>query len=142
MKTKPPSGTSRPRILRREDSLQSRLYRGICVRVLYECDGLEILRTEMDPGTVLDDADITKLDGVHFVIGGSPVFHVANQSSDLMPGDSITLHGGQHFTVSNPTSSRSSILSVLFKNASACHSAGALGQVPAKSPAREKEISR
>ena len=140
MKTKPPG--SRPRILRREDSLQSRLYRGICVRVLYECDGLEILRTEMDPGTVLDDADITKLDGLHFVISGSPVFHVARESSDLMPGDSITLHDGQHCTVSNPTSSRSSILSFLFKDARSCHSGGAFGRGTAKSPEREKEISR
>lgn len=116
---------TKPRILRREDSLSSRLYRGICVRLLYECDGLEILRTEMEPGAVLDDADITKLAGLHFVIDGGPVFHVAAQASDLMPGDSIALHDGQHCTVSNPASSCSSILSFLFKKSD-----------------RKKEISR
>ena len=131
MKTKPAASNSRPRILRREDSLASRLYRGICVRVLYECDGLEILRTEMEPGAVLDDPDITKLAGLHFVIGGSPVFRVAGESSDLMPGDSIALHDGQHCTVSNPISSSSSILSFLFKKSSI-----------AKLPNRGKELSK
>ena len=115
MKRKPAASASRPRILRREDSLTSRQYRGVCVRVLYECDGLEVLRTEMEPGTVLEDADITKLAGLHFVINGGPVFHVASQTSDLMPGDSIALQDGQHCRVSNPTSSPSSILSFLLK---------------------------
>ncbi len=118
MKTKPAASKPRARILRREDSLKSRLYRGICVRLLYECDGLEIVRTEMEPGTVLDDADLTQLDALHFVIDGSPVFHVAHQSSDLMPGDSIALHDAQRCTVSNPTSSGASILSFLFKEVS------------------------
>ncbi len=136
MKTKPAARKSRPRILRREESLRSRLYRGICVRLLYECDGLEILRTEMEPGTLLDDADITKLAGVHFVIGGNPVFHVASQSNDLMPGDSIALHDGRHCTVSNPASSCSSILSFLFKNSSPCQSAGAFGRGIAKATDR------
>ena len=142
MTTRPAASRSRPRILRREDSLKSRQYRGICVRVLYECDGLEILRTEMEPGAVLDDADITKLDGLHFVIGGSPAFHVANQTSDLVPGDSIALYDGQHCTVSNPTSSRSSILSFVFKSPNSCHSASAFGRGIARSPDRDKEVSR
>lgn len=107
---------TKPRILRREDSLRSRLYRGVYVRLLYEYDGLEILRTEMEPAAVLDDADITRRAGLHFVIDGSPVFHVAAESSNLMPGDSITLHDGQRCTVANPAASRSSILSFLFKN--------------------------
>lgn len=106
------------------------------MRVLYECDGLEILRTEMEPGALLDDADITKRRALHFVIGGSPVFHVASQSSDLMPGDSIALHEGQHCTVSNPASSCSSILSFLFKNSSSCQSAGAFGRGIAKATDR------
>jgi len=116
---------TKPRILRREDSLKSRLYRGICMRLLYECDGLEILRTELEPGAVLDDADVTKRHGLHFVIDGGPVFHVASQSSDLMPGDSIALHDGQRCTVSNPTASSSSILSFLFNK-----------------PDREKEVCK
>ncbi len=142
MKTNPSAGKKRPRILRREDSLASRVYRGISVRVLYECDGLEVLRTEMEPGTVLDDAEITRLGGLHFVIGGGPVFRVANQSSDLMPGDSIALHDGQRCSVSNPTSSRSSILSFLFKSSKSCHPAGALARRIAKSADRDKGISK
>lgn len=138
MKTERAARNTPPRILRREDSLKSRQYRGVCVRLLYECDGLEIVRTDIDPGTVLDDADITKPDALHFVIGGTPVFHVANQSSGLMPGDSIALHDGQHCTVSNPASSRSSILSFLFKRPGLCHSAGAFEQGGPK----HKEVSR
>ena len=142
MKTKAAAGRSRSRILRREESLKSRQYRGICLRVLYECDGLEILRTELEPGTVLARPDITHLDGMHFVIGGNPHFHVRGHSSELMPGDSIALHDGQDCTVSNPATSRASILSVLFKSSSACLCAGALERGIAESPNREKEISR
>lgn len=142
MMIKRTSGKRAPRILRREDSLKSRQYRGICVRVLYECDGIEILRTEMESGSVLDDEDLASVSGLHFIIGGSPVFRIANQSNDLMPGDSIALLGGQHCTVSNPTAARVSILSFLFKRASACHSAGTFAQGVATSTEYEKEISR
>ena len=141
MKTKA-ANRSRARILRREDSLKSLQYRGVCVRVLYECEGMQIVRTEMEPGSILDDADITHLNGVHFVIGGSPVFHVAKQSSDLMPGDSIALQDGQRCTVSNPTSARASVLSFLFKSVGACYSAGALIRGIANPARTEKELSR
>lgn len=140
MKTK--RSASSTRILRHEDSLRSRQYGGICVRVLYECDGLEILRIDMEPKAVLDDDDMMRVHGLHFIIGGNPVFRVGSQNSDLMPGDSITFGDGEHCTVSNPTSSRSSILSFLFKTSSPCHSAGAYGHDTAKSPDRDKEISR
>lgn len=116
MKRRP--AASGPRILRREDSLTSRQYRGVCMRVLYEREGLEIVRTELKPGTVLDDADITRLAGLHFVLDGGPVFHLAAQTSDLMPGDSIALRDGELCTVSNPTTSCSNILSFLFKEVS------------------------
>ena len=129
MKTKAAS-SSRPRVLRREQSLKSRLYRGVCVRVLYECDGLEILRTEMEPGTALAQPDITHLDGLHFVICGNPVFHVAGESCELMPGESIALKDARHCTVSNATASPASILSFLFKSPSACFSAAVLEREP------------
>lgn len=104
------------RILRREDSLSSRQYHGVCVRVVYKWDGLEILRTEMDPGAVLADRDIENLSVLHVVVGGSPAFCVANETNALMPGDSIALPDGRHCRVSNPTSSRASILSFLVRS--------------------------
>jgi mannose-6-phosphate isomerase-like protein (cupin superfamily) len=102
--------------LRREESLRSRQYRGVCVRVLYERDSWEILRIDMDPGSALDDREIGVFPAIHFVIEGSPVFQVANQTHDLMPGDSIALEDRDRYKISNPTSSRSSFLSFLFKN--------------------------
>lgn len=139
---KPPPSSSPPRVLRRDDSLRSRDYRGISIRVLYECDGLEVVRIDMDPATALDEREITEVCGLHFVIGGSPVFHVSSQSSDLMPGDSIALTKGQHCRISNPMSARSSILSFVFKNASFCPPPSPAGRRIAKLPDTEKEISR
>src|SRR5574340_1801787 len=115
MKNKSFRGETRPLVLRREDSLSSHMHRGVCVRVLYERAGFEVVRTEMEPGTVLDEGDIIERAGVHFVLDGGPVFHVARQAADLMPGDSIALQAGEPCTVSNPTSATSSILSFLFK---------------------------
>ncbi len=103
------------KILRREESLRSRQYRGVFVRVIYECGSLEILRTEMDPGSALDDHEIGIFPVIHFVIEGSPVFVVANRSGDLMPGDSIALRADENYQISNPASSRSVILSILAK---------------------------
>ena len=140
LRTKPSAGGSRTRILRREDSLKSRQYRGICLRVLYECDGLEIVRSEMEPGGVLEGAELADCNGLHFVIAGSPVFRVADQTTDLMPGDSIAIEKGQGCTVSNPASSPSSILSFLFKTRSSCLSAGA-GPTVVKASGNYKEIS-
>jgi len=107
---------SKLKILRREESLRSRQYRGVCVRVLYERDSWEILRTEMEPGSALDDREIGIFPAIHFVIEGSPVFQVANQTHDLMPGDSIALEDRERYKISNPISSRSSFLSFFFKN--------------------------
>ena len=102
--------------LRREESLRSRQYRGVCVRVLYERDSWEILRIDMDRGSSLDDREIGIFPAIHFVIEGSPVFQVANQTHDLMPGESIALEDREKYKISNPTSSRSSFLSFLVKN--------------------------
>lgn len=103
------------KILRREESLRSRQYRGVFVRVIYEWASLEILRTEMDPGSALDDHEIGIFPVIHFVIEGSPIFVVANRSGDLMPGDSIVLGADEKYQISNPASSRSVILSILVK---------------------------
>jgi hypothetical protein len=104
------------KILRREESLRSRQFRGVCVRVFYERDLWEILRIDMDPGSAVDDREIGVFPAIHFVIEGTPVFQVANQTHDLMPGDSIALEEDGQYRISNPTSSRSSFLTILFKN--------------------------
>ncbi len=104
------------KIVRREESLRSRQYRGVFVRVIYEWASLEILRTEMEPGSALDDHEIGIFPVIHFIIEGSPIFVVANQSGDLMPGDSVALRADEKYRISNPASSRSVILSILFKD--------------------------
>lgn len=103
------------KILRREESLRSRQYRGVFVRVIYEGDSLEILRTEMDSKSALEDHEIGIFPVIHFIVEGSPVFVVGNQSGDLMPGDSISLRADEKYRISNSASSRSVILSILFK---------------------------
>jgi len=106
----------KPKVLRREESLRSRQYRGVFVRVIYEWDTIEILRTEMDPGSMVEDREIGNFPVIHFVIEGSPIFLVANQSADLIPGDSISLRADENYRISNPASSRSIILTVLIKD--------------------------
>jgi mannose-6-phosphate isomerase-like protein (cupin superfamily) len=105
------------KILRREESLRSRQYRGVFVRVIYEGDSLEILRTEMDSKSALEDHEIGIFPVMHFIVEGSPVFVVGNQSADLMPGDSINLRPDEKYRISNSASSRTVILSILFKGA-------------------------
>jgi len=106
----------KPKILRREESLRSRQYRGVFVRVIYEWDSIEILRTEMEPGSMVEDREIGNFPMIHFVIEGSPIFLVANQSADLIPGDSISLRADENYRISNSASSRSIILTVLIKD--------------------------
>jgi mannose-6-phosphate isomerase-like protein (cupin superfamily) len=103
------------KILRREESLRSRQYRGVFVRVIDEGDLLEILRTEMDSKSALEDHEIGIFPVVHFIVEGSPVFVVGNQSCDLMPGDSIHLRADEKYRILNSASSRTVILSILFK---------------------------
>ena len=103
-------------ILRREESLRSRQYRGVFVSVIYEWNSLEILRIEMEPGSALVDREIGTFPVIHFIIEGSPVFVVANQSCDLIPGDSIALRADESYRISNAASSRSIILSILDKS--------------------------
>lgn len=104
------------RVLKREESLRSRQHRGVCVRVIYERDSLEVLRTEMEPGSSLDNGEVGNFCVIHFIIEGSPAISAASESSDLMPGDSVILNGDEKHTITNPTFSRATLLSIVFKN--------------------------
>ena len=104
------------KILRREESLRSRQYRGVLVRVIYEGDFFEILRTEMESNSILEDHEIGIFPMVHFIVEGSPGFLIGSQSGDeLMPGDSIQMPADEKYRISNSASSRAVILSILFK---------------------------
>jgi mannose-6-phosphate isomerase-like protein (cupin superfamily) len=141
MKTSQATSNARPRILRREESLTSRRYGGVCVRVLYHCDAFEVRHTDMEPGSTLDDAEMAEVNGIHFVISGSPVFRVAGERSDLMPGDSVSVGEGQRCSVSNATAGRSTFLSLVFRGE--CRPLGAaLGGPTADTPRSQKELSR
>ncbi len=103
------------KIVRREQSARSRQHRGVLTQVIYECDALEILRTEMEIGSACDSPEFGDFSAVHFVIGGTPVFRTSHQSANLMPGDSIIFNDERPYTILNGAPSRSVILSVLFK---------------------------
>lgn len=104
------------KIVRREQSARSRQHRGVLTRVIYECDSLEILRTEMDEGSAFDSLEFGDFSAVHFVIDGTPVFRASNRSADLMPGDSIVFNDEKPYSILNGAHSRSVLLSILFKN--------------------------
>jgi mannose-6-phosphate isomerase-like protein (cupin superfamily) len=104
------------RVVRREESLRSRQYRGVLVRVIYEGDSFEILRTEMESRSVFEYHEIGIFPAVHFIVEGSPGFLIGGQSGDLMPGDSIHVPADEKYRISNSASSRSVILSILFKD--------------------------
>lgn len=103
------------KIVRREQSARSRQHRGVLTEVIYECDALEILRTEMETGSTCDSPDFGDFSAVHFVIGGTPEFRTPDEAADLMPGDSIIFNDQIPYTILNGAPSRSVILSILFK---------------------------
>ncbi len=103
------------KIVRREQSARSRQHRGVLTEVIYECDVLEILRTEMETGSTCDSLEFGDSSTVHFVIGGTPAFRMPHQSADLMPGDSIIFNAERPYTILNDAPSRAVILSVLYK---------------------------
>jgi mannose-6-phosphate isomerase class I len=104
------------KVVRREQCVRSRQYRGVFTQVIYECDALEILRTEIDAGSACESLEFGDFSAVHFVIDGTPVFRASNQSADLMPGDSIIFdYEKRPYTIFNGAPSRAVILSVLFK---------------------------
>ncbi len=103
------------KIVRREQSARSRQHRGVLTEVIYECDALEIMRTEIETGSTCDSLEFGDFSAAHFVIGGTPVFRTAHQSADLMPGDSIIFNDERPYTIRNGAPSRAVILSILYK---------------------------
>ena len=103
------------KIVRREQSARSRQHRGVLAEVIYKCDVLEILRTEMETGSTYDSLEFGDFSAVHFVIGGTPAFRAPQQSADLMPGDSIIFNEDGPYTILNDAPSRAVILSILFR---------------------------
>jgi len=107
--------TSSLRIVRREQSARSRQHGGVLTQVIYERDGLEILRTEMEAGSVCDSREFGDFTSAHYVIDGTPVFRSPQEWADLMPGDSIVFSDEDTYTIANRAPARSVFLSVLFK---------------------------
>ena len=103
-------------ILRSEECIRSLQHRGVLIRVIHECDTLQILRTDIDPGSTVDNIELADSPAYHLVLDGNPVFHASNRSDDLMPGDSIVFSDDRPYTVSNSAPSRSVILTVLFRD--------------------------
>ena len=106
---------SRLKIIRREQSARSRQYHGVRSQVIFEGDGVEILRTEMAAGSVCDSQEFGDFSSAHYVIDGSPVFRQSHECADLMPGDSIVFAEHSAYTISNGAPARSVFLSVLFE---------------------------
>ena len=107
--------TSSLRIVRREQSARSRQHGGVLTQVIYERDGLEILRTEMEAGSVCDSREFGDFSSAHYVIDGTPAFRSPQEWVDLMPGDSIVFSDQDAYTIANRAPARSVFLSVLFK---------------------------
>jgi len=103
------------RIIRRDESLKSVQEMGTHMRLLFENDWLEIVTTEMEPQNSLESNELPDFAAVHFVAEGGILFHSSDRSVFLMPGDGISLREGEEYTISNPTSSRSVIWTLLFK---------------------------
>ena len=103
------------KIVRREQSARSRQHRGVLAQVIYKREGLEILRTEMESGSVCDGQEFGDFSCAHYVIDGTPAFRTLHECADLMPGDSIVFSVQDTYTISNGAPTRSVFLSVLFK---------------------------
>lgn len=103
------------KIVRREQSARSREHRGVLTQVIFERDGLEILRTEMESGSVCESREFGDCSCAHYVIDGTPVFRTSRECADLMPGDSIVFADENDYTISNGAPTRSIFLSVVFK---------------------------
>ena len=103
------------KIVRREQGARSRQHRGVFAKVIYEREGLEILRTEMETGSVCDSREFGDFSSAHYVIDGTTAFRTSHRCADLMPGDSIIFAGEMAYTISNRAPTRSVFLSILFK---------------------------
>ena len=89
------------RIVRREQSLRSVQKEGTRIRLLYENEWAELLSTEVEPGNSIGSGEFWDFEAVHSIL--------------LLPGDSIMLGRGKKYRISNTTSSRAVIWSLLFK---------------------------
>ena len=103
-------------VVRREQSARSREHKGVLTRVIYECENLEILRTELEAGSACDNLESEEFATVHFVVDGTPTFRASDRTADLIPGDCIVFAREKTYTISSTAPSRSVILSVLFKD--------------------------
>ncbi len=103
----------RPKITRSGECVRSLQYRGVLIRVVHDGSALQILRTEVEPGSAFDRHALGGSPACHYVIEGNPVFESAGQSADLMPGDSIFFDSARPYRVCNRAPSRSVILTVL-----------------------------
>ena len=83
--------------------------------MIYECDAMEILRTEMRTGSRCDSLEFGDFCAFHFVVGGTPVFRTSHHSADLMPLDNIIFNYERPYTILNGAPSLSVVLSILFK---------------------------
>ncbi len=108
-------GSSALKVVRRDESLKSIQQKGIHMRLLYENEWLEILATEVEPENSVTSSELCDSAAVHFVMEGGLLFHDLDSSILLLSGDSITLREGEHYRIFNPTSSRSTIWSLLLK---------------------------
>lgn len=102
-------------IVRSGECVRSLQHRGVLIRVIHESDALQIVRTDIDPGSAFDNLELGDLPAYHLVLDGNPVFHASNRLDHLMPGDSIVFSDERPYTVSNNAPSRSVILTVLFR---------------------------
>jgi mannose-6-phosphate isomerase-like protein (cupin superfamily) len=103
------------RIVRREESLRSVQKAGTRIRLLYENEWAELLSTEVEPGNSIGSGEFWDFEAVHFVVEGGLLLHNSGSSILLLPGDSITMGRGKKYRISNTTSSRAVIWSLLFK---------------------------
>ena len=103
------------RIVRREQSLRSVQKEGTRIRLLYENEWAELLSTEVEPGNSIGSGEFLDFEAVHFVVEGGLLLHNSGSSILLLPGDSIMLGRGKKYRISNTTSSRAVIWSLLFK---------------------------
>ncbi len=103
------------KVINREQSARSRQHRGVLTQVICEFESLEVLRIEMESGSICDSQEFGDFAVVHVVIDGTPAFSTAERSADLMPGDSIVFSINALYAITNRAPARAVILSVLFK---------------------------
>ncbi len=84
--------------------------------MVHEGSALQVLRTEVEPGSAFDLNALGSSPACHYVIEGNPVFESPGRSADLVPGDSIFFDHTRPYRVCNRAPSRSVILTVMVGN--------------------------